>query len=52
MALPEGLKFLAFGWWVVHIASVVLVFMYGYRRGRDDARKAAATEPEKKTAAS
>ena len=41
MTLPDGLKFLEFGWWVVHVASIALVYVYGYRKGRNDARRAA-----------
>jgi hypothetical protein len=38
--LPEGLEFLQFGWWVIHIVSIVLVYVYGYRKGRKDERRA------------
>ena len=41
MSLPDGLKFLEFGWWIVHVSSIALVFVYGYRKGRDDERRAA-----------
>ena len=37
--LPEGLAFLAPGWWVVHGVAVALVFVYGYRRGRNAERR-------------
>lgn len=37
--LPEGLEFLKPGWWLVHIVSVVLVYVYGYRKGRRDEKK-------------
>jgi len=36
--LPEGLKFFTVGWWVIHLLAVVLVFAYGYRKGRRDER--------------
>ncbi len=39
MALPEGLKFLQFGWWVVHAIAVLLVWAWAYRRGRADERR-------------
>ena len=35
-ALPEGLHFFKPGWWVIHLLAVVLVFAYGYRKGRRD----------------
>ena len=34
MTLPEGLEFLKFGWWVVHAIAVLLVYQFGYVRGR------------------
>jgi hypothetical protein len=37
--LPEGLAFLSPGWWVVHGVAIGLVFVYGYRRGRNDERR-------------
>lgn len=40
MLLPEGLGFLKAGWWVVHLLSVVLVYAWGYGKGRDDERRA------------
>lgn len=36
MPLPDGLKFLAFGWWMMHIIAVALVFWLGYRKGWKD----------------
>lgn len=32
--LPEGLGFLKAGWWLIHVIAVVLVYAYGYRKGR------------------
>ena len=37
--LPEALGFFKPGWWVVHLLAVVLVFAYGYRKGRRDERR-------------
>jgi len=37
--LPEGLAFLSSGWWVVHGVAIGLVFVYGYRRGRNAERR-------------
>jgi hypothetical protein len=39
MSLPDGLKFLALGWWVIHVLAVVLVYSYAYRKGRVDERR-------------
>jgi hypothetical protein len=34
MSLPEGLKWLQPGWWTVHTVAILVVFWYGYQRGR------------------
>ena len=39
MALPEGLKFLQFGWWLIHALAILLVWGYAYRKGRNDERR-------------
>lgn len=39
MELPEGLKFLQPGFWLVHVVAVALVWSWGYRRGRADERR-------------
>ena len=39
MVLPEGLEFLQGGWWVVHAIAVMLVYQYGFVRGRGEARR-------------
>ena len=39
MSLPEGLQFLRFGWWVVHAMAVLLMYQYGYARGRGAFRR-------------
>jgi len=39
MALPDGLEFLKFGWWVVHAIAFLLVYQYGYARGRGALRR-------------
>ena len=39
MALPEGLKFLQAGWWLIHVLTILLVYVYAYRKGRADARR-------------
>jgi hypothetical protein len=37
--LPEGIRFFTIGWWVIHLIAVVLVFAWGYRKGRKDERR-------------
>ncbi len=39
MTLPEGLKWLQPGWWLVHLLSAALVYWYGYHKGQADLRK-------------
>jgi hypothetical protein len=43
MVLPEGLKFVQFGWWVIHAVAIYLVYSYAYRKGRRDERRARGT---------
>jgi hypothetical protein len=48
MALPQGLEFLQPGWWLIHVLTIALVYVYAYRKGRADARRemrAAAPPP-------
>ncbi len=37
--LPEGLSFLSLGWWVVHVIGMLVLFQWGYARGRGDERR-------------
>ena len=46
MSLPDGLKFIEFGWWVIHIVAIYLVYSYAYRRGRRDERKERGAKPQ------
>ena len=39
MPLPDVLKFLAPGWWLVHVMAILLAFQFGYNRGRGDERR-------------
>lgn len=39
MTLPEGLQFLRFGWLAVHAIAILLVYQFGYARGRGDERR-------------
>jgi hypothetical protein len=43
--LPQGLKFLEIGWWVMHALAIYLVFVWGYRRGRKAERQARLHRP-------
>ena len=45
MSLPDGLKFLEFGWWVMHAIAIALVWLFAYRKGRNDERKRRLTAP-------
>ena len=46
--LPEGIRFFTLGWWVIHLLAVVLVFAFGYRKGRrDEKREGGAGEPKR-----
>jgi len=44
MLLPEGLQFPKPGWWLTHVLFVLLVYSYGYRRGRTEEKKAKRVE--------
>lgn len=37
--LPPGIAFPEIGFWVLHVIAVVLVFVWGYRKGREDERR-------------
>jgi hypothetical protein len=39
MPLPDVLRFLAPGWWLVHVAAIWITYRYGYSRGRGDERR-------------
>jgi len=39
MTLPEGLQFLRIGWWAVHVIAFMLVYQYGFVRGRGAERR-------------
>jgi hypothetical protein len=39
MPLPDVLRFLAPGWWMVHAAAIWITYRYGYSRGRGDERR-------------
>jgi hypothetical protein len=37
--LPDGLRFLKPGWWLLHVVAAALVYAYGYRKGRAQERR-------------
>ena len=46
MTLPDGLKWLEPGWWLVHVLGVAVVYWYGFKKGREAARKERVGEGE------
>ena len=34
--LPQGLKFLQLGWWLMHALAIWLIYAWAYRKGRRD----------------
>jgi hypothetical protein len=49
--LPEGLGFLKAGWWMLHVLAVGMVFVWGYREGRDAEREERQQEERARQAA-
>ena len=39
MTLPDGLQFLKGGWWAVHAMAFLLVYQFGFARGRGALRR-------------
>lgn len=39
MSLPDGLKFLSLGWWVVHASAFLLAYQFGFVRGKGEERR-------------
>jgi hypothetical protein len=37
--LPPGIAFPELGFWVLHVIAMALVFVWGYRRGRQAERE-------------
>ncbi len=42
--LPHGIAFPQLGFWVLHVVAVALVFVWGYRKGREAEREARREE--------
>jgi hypothetical protein len=48
MVLPDGIKFLSLGWFVLHAIAILLAYQFGYNKGRgDEKREWRAREIEK-----
>lgn len=39
MVLPDGIKFLSFGWWLLHAIAIFLAWQFGYNKGRADEKR-------------
>jgi hypothetical protein len=39
IALPDALRFLGSGWWLVHLMAFLIAYQYGYNRGRGEERR-------------
>lgn len=39
MVLPDGIKFLSLGWFVLHALAILLAFQFGYNKGRADEKR-------------
>ena len=39
MPLPDAMRFLSLGWWVLHAIVIMLVYQFGFVRGRGEARR-------------
>ena len=37
--LPQGIAFPQLGFWVLHLLAMALVFVWGYRKGREAERQ-------------
>ena len=46
--LPQGIAFPQIGFWVLHLIAMVLVFIWGYRKGRQAERDEKREEGKKK----
>jgi hypothetical protein len=40
IVLPRGIAFLQPGWWLLHLLAILFVYLYGYRKGRGDEKRA------------
>ncbi len=43
--LPQGLRFLQFGWWISHALAIWLIYTWAYRKGRRDEKNARLQGP-------
>ena len=46
--LPQGIAFPQLGFWVLHLLAMVLVYIWGYRKGREAERQDRRDDEKKK----
>lgn len=39
MVLPDGIKFLSLGWWILHALAIFLAYQFGFNKGRAAEKK-------------
>lgn len=49
MELPQTLKFLNLGFWVIHIFAITIIFTLGYAMGKKKARRLSTDSQRIKT---
>lgn len=46
--LPHGIAFPQLGFWILHLLAIALVFVWGYRKGREAEREDRKDDERKK----
>ena len=46
--LPQGIAFPQLGFWILHLIAMALVFVWGYRKGREAERQDRKDDESKK----
>ena len=39
MVLPDGIKFMSLGWWIIHALAILLAYQFGFNKGRAAEKK-------------
>ncbi len=39
MEVPEPIEFLNWGWWIIHVVAITMVFLIGMAAGKSKCRK-------------
>lgn len=39
MVLPDGIKFMSLGWWIIHAFAILLAYQFGFNKGRAAEKK-------------